>query len=146
VGALVALHRDAEEVRQMDNALGYACRATWSNSHHLGQLAVTELLTDPDLAARIATERHGLMELLQERVDAFNRQAREASLPTPRYDAGFFVTVFTPDQDVTAAAMRERGVYVVPIPGAVRIAICSTPAASVPRVVAAVQAGLAAAS
>ena len=65
-------------------------------------------------------------------------------LPTPRFDAGFFVAVFTNDQDAAAAAMRERGVYTVPIPGAVRVALCSTPAAVVPRLVEALEAGVAA--
>ena len=35
-----------------------------------------------------------------------------------------------------AAAMRADGVYVVPMEGAVRVALCSTPAAAVPRLVA----------
>ena len=45
----------------------------------------------------------------------------------------------------TAAAMRKRGVYVVPIPGAVRVALCSTPLAAVPRLVEALVAGVRAA-
>ena len=143
-GALVAVHRDPEELKQIDNALGYSARSTWSNCHHLGQLAVAELLTDPVLVPKVRAERQEIMELLQTRVDAFNQHAGEASLPTPRYDAGFFVAVFTKDQDAAAAAMREKGVYVVPIPGAVRVAICATPASAVPRLVDALKVGLAA--
>lgn len=144
-GALVALHRDPEELRHIENALGFAARSTWSNCHHLGQAAVTELLTNPELAPKVRAERQEIMDLLQTRVDAFNEHARAAALPTPRFDAGFFVAVFTADQHAAAAAMREKGVYVVPIPGAVRVAICSTPASAVPRMVDALQAGLAAA-
>ncbi|NIP80811.1 MAG: hypothetical protein GWM90_16980, partial [Gemmatimonadetes bacterium] len=89
VGALVGLHRDEGERIQIENALGYTCRSTWSNCNHLGQLAVTELLTDPELAERVTRERSGLVELLRERIDAFNEHAGAAGLPTPRYDAGF---------------------------------------------------------
>jgi aromatic-amino-acid transaminase len=142
VGALVGLHRDPDEVAQMDNALGYSCRATWSNCNHLGQLAVAELLTDSELRERVDAERAEIQALLQDRVDAFNEHATAARLPTPRYDAGFFVAVFTPDEQASAAKMRELGVYVVPIPGAVRVAMCSTPAAAVPRLVAALEAGI----
>lgn len=145
IGAIVALHRDPAELTQIDNALGYACRATWSNCPHLGQLAATDLLTDPELVARVAAERAELSELLQSRIDVFNEHARAAGLRTPRYDAGFFVAVFTPDHDATAAAMRERGVYTVPIPGAVRVALCSTPASTIPRLVEALEIGVAAA-
>jgi aromatic-amino-acid transaminase len=144
IGAVVGLHRDPDEVKQMENAFGYTCRATWSNSNHVGQRAVAELLTDPELAARVTAERAEMAGLLQGRIDAFNELATRAGLPTPRFDAGFFVAVFTKDQDATAAAMRERGVYTVPIPGAVRVALCSTPAAQIPRLVEALEAGVAA--
>jgi len=144
VGALVALHRDPSELEQIENALGYSCRATWSNCNHLGQLAVTDLITDPDLSGKIASERDELTNLLQERVDVFNRHAREADLPMPRYDAGFFVSIFTPDEQVAAAAMRDVGVYITPVPGAVRVAMCSTPADAVPRLVEALKIGVAA--
>ncbi len=145
VGAIVGLHADPDELAQIDNALGYSARATWSNCPHLGQLAVTHLLTDPDLAAAVTEERARLMALLQGRIDGFNSRSTSLGLPTPRFDAGFFVAVFTPDEDATAAAMRELGVYVVPIPGAVRVAICSTPESTMDRLTRALEAGLAAA-
>ena len=141
IGALVALHRDEGERTQIRNALGYTCRGTWSNCNHLGQLAVTDLLTEPVLAERVAVERAGLSALLDERIDAFNEYASKAGIPTPRFDAGFFVAMFTPDQERTAAKMRELGVYTVPIPGAVRVAICATPASAMPWLVEALEAG-----
>jgi aromatic-amino-acid transaminase len=145
IGAIVGLHRDPDELKQIENAFGYTCRATWSNSNHIGQRAVAELLTDPTLAAQVAVERAEIADLLQTRIDAFNHHASAANLPTPRFDAGFFVAVFTKDQDKTAAAMRELGVYTVPIPGAVRVALCATPTAAIPRLVSALKVGLAAA-
>lgn len=144
-GALVALHRDAGERDQLANALGYSCRATWSNCNHVGQLAVTDLLTDEGLAARCEAERGQLFALLQERIAAFNREAKAVDLATPRYEHGFFVAVFTPDAEMTASAMREAGVYVTPMQGAVRVALCSTPASVIPRLVESLREGVAAA-
>ena len=145
VGALVAMHRDAEQRRRIANALNYSCRATWSNCNHRGMLAVTELLTDPDLRRRSTEERGELVRLLDARVEAFNDAASAASLAFPRYEGGFFVAVLTPDAERTAAVMRRRGVFVVPIRGAVRVALCSTAAADVPRLVDALAEGVAAA-
>lgn len=142
VGALVGLHRDPSERAQIDNALGYSCRATWSNCNHAGQRAVTELLTDDALADRVREERAALLLLLRERIDAFNHHAGSAGVPTPRYDAGFFVSVLAPDEERTAARMRELGVYGVPVPGGIRIALCSTPASDIPRLVDAIEAGV----
>jgi len=143
VGALVATHSSTEERTRIKSALSFSCRGTWSNCNHLGMLAVTELLENPVLRARADTERERLRALLGERVAAFNRAAAKAGLVYPRYEGGFFVTVFTPDAEATAERMKSLGVYVVPMDGAVRVALCSTPLRDVPRVVDALAAGLA---
>ena len=85
------------------------------------------------------------VRMLAERVVVFNQHAGRAGLSYPRYRGGFFVSVFTPDPEVTATVARERGVFVVPIQGAVRVALCSTSAAQVPELVRALVAGLEAA-
>lgn len=142
VGALVAVHPDADERRRIQNALGFSCRGTWSNCNHLGLLAITDLLSEPSLKARADAERARLVRLLDERVTAFNGEAAREGLRHPRYEGGFFVSVFTPDADVTAKVMRELGVYVVPMKGAVRVALCSTPARDVPRLARALKEGV----
>jgi aromatic-amino-acid transaminase len=146
IGALVASHPDADERNRVRAALAYSCRGTWSNCNHLGMLAVTDLLEQPALAARADSEREVLRTLLGERVEAFNRLASSAGLNYPRYEGGFFVTIFTPDAAATAASMRELGVYVVPLDGAVRVALCSTPVRDVPRLIEALALGLSAAT
>lgn len=142
VGALIAVPPSEGEREAVRNALAFSCRGTWSNCNHLGLLAVTELLTRDDLRARVERDRARLKALLDERVAAFNEAAAHAGLRTPRYEGGFFVAVFTPDARRTAALAREHGVFVVPLEGAVRVALCSTPAGDVPRLVAAIALGV----
>jgi aromatic-amino-acid transaminase len=142
VGALVALHPSANERARMAGAFSFSSRGTWSNCNHTGMLAATSLLTDPELRARTDAERSGLIELLDRRVEAFNTAAAAAGLRFPRYDGGFFVSVFTPDGERTAAAMREEGVFVIPLEGAVRVALCATPEADIPRLVGALARGV----
>lgn len=136
VGALLAIVEDEEERTAVHNALSFSCRGTWSNCNHLGLLAITDLLTDPGLKARVDEERSGLIRLLGERVEIFNREASRAKLSYPRYEGGFFVTVFTEDAKAVAAEAKREGVFVVPLSGAVRVALCSTALADVPRLVA----------
>ena len=50
--------------------------------------------------------------------------------------------MFTDDSEAVAARMRELGVFVVPIEGAVRVALCSTPVSDVPKVVEALEQAL----
>jgi aromatic-amino-acid transaminase len=135
VGCLIAVTPDDGDRTRIANALSFSCRGTWSNCNHLGILAITKLLADDQLKARADAERGRLTALIGERVEVFNREAEKVGLRTPRYEGGFFVAVFTKDAEATAAAAREQGVFVVPMNGAVRVALCSTPARDIPRLV-----------
>jgi len=135
VGAIVACAPDAKERASIAAALGYSCRGTWSNCVRGGQAAVTRLLTDPELSASVKREREELKSLLLRRVAAFNAHAKDAKLRYPRYEGGFFVTVFCDDGPKEAARMREMGVFVVPQKKAVRVALCGVAEADIPRLV-----------
>jgi len=135
VGALVALLPDAQERQRVESALGYACRGTWSNCNRGGMAAVTRLLREPALADAVAKERGRLVSLLDGRVTVFNDLARPRRLRYPRYDGGFFVTMFVEDAPAAAAKMKEDGVFVVPLKGALRAALCSVAAPNIPRLV-----------
>jgi len=140
VGALVACVGDEAERASIDAALSYSSRGTWSNCNRGGLSAITRLLVEPDLARACAAERDGFKALLGARVAAFNRHAHERGLRFPRYEGGFFVTVFDDHPREKAEAMRARGVYVVPQlrkggGGALRVALCSVAERDVARLV-----------
>jgi aromatic-amino-acid transaminase len=135
VGALIALLPDADERRRVQSALGFASRGSWSNCNHGGMSAVTQLLRDPTLAAQIRRERSELVTLLGERVATFNELARARGLRYPRYDGGFFVTVFVDDAFAAAEKTKADGVFVVPQKGALRVALSSVPRENVPKLV-----------
>lgn len=143
VGALVAVDSDAAQLKRLQNALSFTCRGTWSNCNHYGMLAITELLKEGQLKTRCEAEREEVRQLLSERVQVFNALAAKAGLGYPPYEGGFFVSVFTPDAKRTAELMRADGVFVVPLNGAVRIAICATPATQLPRLVQSLKVALA---
>lgn len=133
VGALVAVHPDPSVRERLTHAFGFGCRGTWSNCNHLGQLAIGLLLTDTTLRARVAKERRPMVELLARRVAAFNGAAIAQGLRYPRYDGGFFVSVFCADPKGVAERAKESGLYVVPQAGSVRVALCSTRESDVPE-------------
>jgi aromatic-amino-acid transaminase len=140
VGALVACVGDETERAAIEAALSYSSRGTWSNCNRGGLAAITRLLTDPDMARACGTERDGFKALLGARVDSFNRNAHERGLRFPRYEGGFFVTVFDERPREKAEAMRAKGVYVVPQlgkggGGALRVALCSVAERDVARLV-----------
>ncbi len=135
VGALLACIPDAAERKATDAALSYTSRGTWSNCNRGGMFAVGKLLADAGLRAACDSERNVLRERLLARVAAFNAAAADKKLVYPRYDGGFFVTIFAEDAEDRARRMREAGVYTVPSAGAIRVALCSVAERDVPRLV-----------
>ncbi len=135
VGSLVACVPDDKERAATEAAFSYSCRGTWSNCTRGGMRAVTRLLTDPALSTACDAERDALKALLDARVKAFNHAASERGLKYPRYEGGFFVTVFADDAHDRAAKMREKGVFVVPAKGALRVALCSVAERDVPKLI-----------
>ena len=135
VGAIVACVPDEKERASTEAAFSYSCRGTWSNCSRGGMRAVTRLLTEPAMARSSDAEREELKTLLGARVTAFNRAAKAKGLSYPRYEGGFFVTVFTDDAHDRAMRMKEKGVFVVPAKGALRVALCSVAEKDVPRLV-----------
>jgi aromatic-amino-acid transaminase len=140
VGALVACIGDERERSMVESALSYSCRGTWSNCNRGGLAAVTRMLADPDTARACAAERASLTGTLRTRVQAFNGLAHGRGLRYPRYEGGFFVTLFHDHAAEKAAAMRAQGVYVVPQlpksgPGALRVALCSVAERDIARLV-----------
>lgn len=135
VGALVACTADASQRGAIARAMSFACRGVWSNCNAAGMHAVTRCLSEPALREAVASERERLRDLLAARVVAFNAAAAGTGLRYPRYDGGFFVTVFARDAKAAGEALKARGVFVVPQPGALRVALCSVAEADVPALV-----------
>lgn len=135
VGALIACEPEPEARRATQAALAYSCRGTWSNCNRGGLFAITRLLTDPTRSAAAAKERSAFQARLLRRVEAFNTTARPKKLRYPRYEGGFFVTVFHEDAEAKATRMRALGVYTVPQAGALRVALCSVAERDVPALV-----------
>lgn len=137
VGALLAVVPESERAATQA-ALTYSCRGTWSNCNHGGMVAITHLLSDPQAHAALQRERQALKEMLFARVACFNQHAA-GKLRYPRYEGGFFVTVFDAEAKEQAARMRERGVFVVPSQDCLRVALCSVAERDIPRVCEALQ-------
>jgi aromatic-amino-acid transaminase len=88
------------------------------------------------MTAACNRERDVFKRLLAARVAAFNTESKKKKkLRYPRYEGGFFVTVFDDDARAKAASMRDAGVYVVPSEGALRVGLCSVAERDVTRLV-----------
>ncbi len=135
VGALVAIVPDAAERTRITNAITYSCRGIWSNCNAAGMAAVARLLSNAELHAKVLDERAELVRLLARRVEHWNELASAAGLAYPRYDGGFFTTVFHADPKSASEELTRRGLYLVPTAGALRVAVCAVNEAQIARIV-----------
>jgi aromatic-amino-acid transaminase len=142
IGALVALHPSESVRRQIDQALNLTCRGTWTACNHQGQLGVLRLLDDAELRRTADAERRELIAVLEDRWSAFSGSIRDLGIQTPPWHGGFFTCVLAEDAEGLAARLQERDVFTVPVSGAIRIALCATPAERMPELAEAIGASL----
>jgi aromatic-amino-acid transaminase len=135
VGAIIACIPDEKERAMTEAAFSYSCRGTWSNCNAGGLSAVARLMTDPELRVQCDKDRDAVKDTLFDRVRVFNEHAKPKGLKYPRYEGGFFVTVFRDDAQAHALKMQDQGVFVVPQKGALRVALCSVAKVDIPRLV-----------
>lgn len=131
LGALVAMSRQAETLRDLEGAAAMLARGTWSNAPRPGMVMVEQVVKDPATWDRVRAERAEMRAVLAERARIF-REA--ADLPTFPYHAGFFTVVRNPDPPGAAAALEDRGVFAVPMAGGIRVALSGVATANVARV------------
>ncbi len=135
VGGIIALNSNANSREDLRRAFSYSSRGTWSNCNHLGQFIATKLMTNPRYINQVESERDAIISLLQERVDVFNKEASKYGLIYPRYEGGFFVTVFCKNPQEVARRMREKNVYLIPVKDGVRVGLCSVSSKFIPELV-----------
>ncbi len=135
IGSLVAVTPDEEERTKIANAMTYSCRGIWSNCNAGGMVAVTRVLTEPELREQSKVERAEHATTLTRRVARWNELATQAGLGYPRYNGGFFTTVFSDRAQEVAAALREQGIFLVPLGKALRVAMCAVNEEQIARIV-----------
>jgi isopropylmalate/homocitrate/citramalate synthase/aspartate/tyrosine/aromatic aminotransferase len=135
VGALAVVVPRTTEPSRIRDALACQCCGTWANCNRGALVAITRLLSEPQLREAIASERGAVIDLLEGRSALFSRLADAAELRRPAYKGGFFTSVVVDDPQAVAHRLRVDGIYVVPMAGAVRIALSALRTSDVPQLV-----------
>jgi aromatic-amino-acid transaminase len=131
VGALLAVPATASERELLAVSLANRGRGSWGNCNRGGMVAVSTILADAELSRAVSSERRAVADMLAGRAHLFARAAAREGLPSPPTRGGFFATVLSRRPVRAAAAMRERGLFVVPGQNALRVALSAVPAADV---------------
>jgi len=113
-------------------ALGVSCRGAFSNCSRAPQSLLLRLERDGKRQEQLNAEHRHWSQVLEGRAMALDRALRAQGLEGAAWMGGFFTTLAAPDAEAAAKRLRERGVYVVPMPGGLRVGLCGLPSSSAP--------------
>jgi len=82
------------------------------------------MVADPALVADLAAAHRAWSAVIQRRAAALDAALRMEGMAGITYHGGFFTALPDPGGS-RAKALRERGVYVVPLPDAMRVGLCA---------------------
>ncbi len=132
-GALVMLHPSQPFLDKMLEVMLHTGRGTWSGANRLPQATVHTVHTNAGKYAEWKDEKDRFHALLERRREVFNARCEIHGVPLlPNHD-GYFAFLPLEESSPVAQAAEEKGLYVVPLEGGIRIGICSIPEQQVER-------------
>ncbi len=123
VGAIICVTKTKEACEEFKTACEYTGRGIWSGVSTLGQSIITQVLTKykDEFAKEIEVAR----KLLIDRANTFIEESKKVGLHHLPYDCGFFVTLPCKNPQEKANELKKKGLYVLPIPNAIRLTLSS---------------------
>ena len=128
IGALIAIHNDAEYLDHFINLSSRLARATWSNLSNAAMLNISEVLNHH--YEEYQEELSRAKGMLKKRTDLFIRQAEECGLKLYRFSDGFFVTLEMEDNETRDAfhqKLIDHHIYTIKVNRGIRVGLCSLP-------------------
>ncbi len=125
MGAAIYLGSSKEFLNELQAIINFTGRTHWSNCTAATINMIVELDKKPKLNALFKKQVLYAMKMLKERADIFVSEAKEVGLSHYPYVEGFFITIPCNNLDVVVKNLNEDDIYLVPVRGAVRVAICS---------------------
>ena len=126
-GAMICVAKTQEIADEFKRVCEYSSRGSWSNSAKVAQVILSRIYGDPQLLAKIDSEREKYRNMLIRRGAAFSREAEKVGLEIVPYDAGFFVSIPCDNPDEVSRKLEEKDVFLVPLAKGIRVAVASLP-------------------
>ena len=123
-GSLMVFSPNQDIVDELQGAFVFSCRGNWSNGVRAGQELLLKLHKD-NLFELINQERKPWVGTLSRRGKIFYDEALKCGLPVLPYRSGFFITCPNDDPVAAQKKLEKEDIFVVPLAGALRVAVCS---------------------
>ena len=125
IGAMIGLNKKPETIEDFTNACQFSARTKYSMATTYGMYLIAKVLGEEKYLASFKEELGEVTNFIKKRSNAFIKAAEAVGLKTLPFKCGFFVTVACPNDDLVYDYLVAHGAHVIPLGGAIRIAICS---------------------
>lgn len=123
IGAQIGMTKSEVSIEDFKKANDFSARGMWSGTSTLGQSIITKVFEDKP--EQFACELEYARDLLIERAKAFKEEALKVGLKHYPYECGFFVTIPCQNPKDTFEALKEKGLYVIPLKVGIRLTLSS---------------------
>ncbi len=133
IGAQIGICKNKSDADEFFQANEYSGRGKWSSSSILGMNIISETLTNHK--EEFEEELGYAQKLLIERANLFIEEAKKNNVKTLPYQCGFFVTIPVQDPKDVQEKLKQRGVYIIPLKGVIRVTLSSITKDEIVRIV-----------
>lgn len=126
-GAIIGVSSSKDVIEEFTHVTQVTGRTRWSNVNRGSMHVMATIYNDTTLLQSIKQERTNSMAIIAERADFFMGEAAAVGLDVLPYRGGFFITVPTDDPDSVSKQLGQKNIFLVPLSGGIRIAICAIP-------------------
>lgn len=123
--AMICMAHNPEVADEFERVCTFSSRASWSNSPRAPQTIIQKIFEDEKLLDETKSERAKYREMLQKRGDAFSEESEKVGLEILPFKAGFFITIPCSDPEELCVKLEQKGVFLIPISGGIRVSIAS---------------------
>lgn len=123
VGAVICVTKTEKAADEFQTACEFTGRGIWSGVSTMGQNIILKVLTE--YKEEFNTEIEVARKLLIDRANAFILESKKVGLYHLPYDCGFFVTIPCENPQEKADLLKKKGLYILPIPNAIRLTLSS---------------------
>lgn len=134
IGAQIGLSKSKKVIDDFARVGDYSVRARFSSVNRPAMSVIGKIFADEAKKTVFKAELMEAREVLKKRVDLFETCAKKENLKTIPYGGGFFIGIPTENKNVFNDLVQD-GVYVITMPGLIRLAISSVRLDEIERLV-----------
>ena len=134
IGAQIGLSKSKSVMDEFRRVGDYSVRARFSSVSRPAMSVIGRIFASPELKAGFRAELAEAREVLRSRIALFQHHADLEGLRYLPYGGGFFIGVETKNCRIFEDLVAD-GVYVIAMPGLIRIALSSVNLEEIPRLV-----------